>query len=322
MMSLRSLWTPQLEGGLFPAVPVPMTASGEIHQAALDAYVRHMANQPVAGVAVWAHTGRGLMLSPAQRKQVISSWRAGMPSSGMVVAGVGARPTPGASREELFASAVRMGEEALACGADLLLAYAPSYLRGAPDQGEAIVEYHQRLAALGAPLILFYLYEEAGGVSYSPAVLAQLFAIPQVVGIKMATLDSVMTFQDVANQIRTAHPDVVLITGEDRFLGYSLMCGARAALIGMGASCTAIQAELLQAHLAGDATHFLDLNRRVDRYAQVTFTRPMEGYIQRMLWSLVAEGVIPEEAACDPWGPTLTRADIDAVIQVTREVMQ
>ena len=42
------------------------------------------------------------------------------------------------------------------------------------------------------------------------------------------------------------HPDKLLITGEDRFLGYSLMMGARAALIGMGAALTDIQAQLLE----------------------------------------------------------------------------
>ncbi|MDF2630188.1 MAG: dihydrodipicolinate synthase family protein [Symbiobacteriaceae bacterium] len=320
-MSLRSDWTPYLKGGLFPAVPVPLTTDGRTHLEAQERYVRHMATQPVAGVAVWAHTGRGLLLAPEQRNQLMRSWRAGMVTGRHIIAGVGARPAPGQTRRQIFDAAVRMGEEALENGADMLMAYAPSYLRGAPDQDEAIVEYHRRLAALGAPLILFYLYEEAGGVSYSPAVLTELFKLPEVVGVKMATLDSVMTFQDVAAQIRQAgDPSLLLITGEDRFLGYSLMCGAEAALIGMGAACTTLQADLLRAHATGDAGAFLDLNRRVDRFAQITFTRPMEGYIQRMLWALVAEGVIPAEATFDPWGPAITQTEIDRIMQVTREV--
>jgi 4-hydroxy-tetrahydrodipicolinate synthase len=320
-MSLRSQWTPFLKGGLFPAVPVPLTADGKTHLEAQDRYVRHMASQPVAGVAVWAHTGRGLMLPPEQRNQIMRTWRAGIVTGRHIIAGVGARPAPGQARQQIFDQAVRMGEEALANGADILMAYAPSYLKGAPDQDAAIIEYHRRLAALGAPLILFYLYEEAGGVSYSPAVLAELFKLPEVVGIKMATLDSVMTFQDVAAQVRRAgDPDLLLITGEDRFLGYSLMCGAEAALIGMGAACTSLQTDLLKAHATGDAAAFLDLNRKVDRFAQVTFTRPMEGYIQRMLWALVAEGVVPAEATFDPWGPEITGEEIAAVMRVAREV--
>ena len=83
-----------------------------------------------------------------------------------------------------------------------------------------------------------------------PTVLDELLALPNVIGIKMATLDSVMTYQDVARHIQSRHPDKLLITGEDRFLGYSLRRGAQAALIGMGAVCTDLQAELMRAHFA------------------------------------------------------------------------
>ena len=41
----------------------------------------------------------------------------------------------------------------------------------------------------------------------------------------------------------------------------------------------------------------------VDDLAQHTFVAPMEGYIRRMLWCLRIQGVIPEDAAHDPWGP-------------------
>ena len=35
-----------------------------------------------------------------------------------------------------------------------------------------------------------------------------------------------MTFQDIARLVKTRAPGKLVITGEDRFLGYSLMCGA------------------------------------------------------------------------------------------------
>ena len=84
----------------------------------------------------------------------------------------------------------------------------------------------------------------------------------EVVGIKMATLDSVMTYQDVSRQLRERHPEKLFITGEDRFLGYSLRRGARAALIGMGAICCDLQAELIRAHAAGDASALSGAVRR------------------------------------------------------------
>jgi len=300
----------RLDGGLIPAVPVTLDERGRIHARAHDAYLRHMSDQPLAGVAVWAHTGRGLMLDRAMADAVLKDWRAALPG-GVVVAGAGAPPT--ADPSEATDRAVEMAERAARLGADALLAYAPAWLRGRDDRDRRIVEHHQRLARVGLPLVLFYLYEEAGGVSYSPPVLDELLSMPEAVGIKMATLDSVMTYQDVSRRLAEKHPDKLLITGEDRFLGYSLMRGARAALIGMGAACTRLQADLIRAHLDHDAARFLKLSRLVDILAEATFVKPMEGYIRRMLWVLVHQGVIPAEAAHDPWGPRLPQSEYEEV---------
>jgi 4-hydroxy-tetrahydrodipicolinate synthase len=178
---------------------------------------------------------------------------------------------------------------------------------------KAIVEHHQALAAIGLPLILFYLYEAAGGIAYSAAALAELLAHPAVLGVKLATLDSVITYQDTARLLAERFPDKLLLTGEDRFLGYSLRLGARAALIGMGAVLCSLQAELLGAHLRGDAGRFLALSDQADRLAESIFIRPMEGYVRRLLWALVHLGVIPLEAANDPWGPPLSRHEFEEV---------
>jgi 4-hydroxy-tetrahydrodipicolinate synthase len=215
---------------------------------------------------------------------------------------------------------MRMAEHALECGADMLMMYAPTLFRGLPDQDEHIVEHVRALAGLGAPLLLFYLYEAAGGISYTLDVLRQMFSLPEVVGIKMATLDSVMTYQDVAALVAEEFPDSVLITGEDRFVGYSLMWGATSALIGMASAVTAPQAALLDLYFSGRADEFLKLNRAVDEFSRVTFCRPMEGYIQRMLWCLADDGIIPEEAAFDPWAPAFPAAERQLVRRRAREL--
>lgn len=307
----------RLDGGLVPAVPVTLDGAGRLHAAAHDSYLRHMTGQPLAGVAVWAHTGRGLMLDRGTADAVLRDWRAALPDR-VVVAGAGA--PSGASPAEATRLSVEMAERAARLGADAVLAYAPAWLRGREEAGRLIVEHHRRLAAVGLPLVLFYLYEEAGGIGYPPAVLDELLSMPEVVGIKMATLDSVMTFQEVARRVAERHPDRLLITGEDRFLGYSLMRGARAALVGMGAACSRLQAGLIRAHVEGDAARFLELSRLTDMLAEATFVRPMEGYVRRMLWVLAHQGVIPLEAANDPWGPEPSREGYEEVGRVLNEL--
>jgi 4-hydroxy-tetrahydrodipicolinate synthase len=303
----------RIDRGLIPAVPVPFDADGRLAAPAQERYARYMAKEPIAGVAVWAHTGRGLRLDPDQRRQVLYTWRNLLGSEKVVVAGVGASHRGVTDPIAFVESTLAMAKDALDGGADALLVHPPTLFRGQPREPELVLEYHQRLAALGAPLILFYLYEAAGGILYSARILRSLLSLPEVVGIKLATLNSVITYQDVAGLIAAEYPKKLLITGEDRFLGYSLMCGACAALIGMGAACTKLQHDLMQSYFAGNGNEFLQLSERVDRLSQVLFVPPMEGYILRMLWALVHFGVLEAEFAHDPWGPPLDQSEFAAV---------
>jgi 4-hydroxy-tetrahydrodipicolinate synthase len=281
----------RLTGGLIPAVPVPFRGKN-LDAAGQRQYAEWMAAQPIAGVAVWAHTGRGPHLGPDIRRTVLDIWREAMPDK-VLVAG---------------AQDVGMAIEARRGKADAILAF---------PQANDTIAYHRRLGR-ELPVIAFYLYESAGGVAYDDRTLHGIMELPEVLGIKVATLDSVMTFQRVAAVLRQ-HPDKLLITGEDRFLGYSLLLGARAALIGMGAALPDVQADLVRACLAEDWSRFISLSDLCDRFSQTTFIQPMEGYIRRMLWAAAADGALPEDACDDPWGPPLPPGEREAVERAVRD---
>lgn len=300
-----------LAGGLVPAVPVMFDPEHRLHERAHEAYVSYMSSQPIAGVAVWAHTGRGLWLDDDTAHRVMRQWREAVADKPLI-AGVGA-PDRYANSQAATLATLAMAHAAAEYGADALLVYPPSWLKQHEQRDSLIVEHHEQLAKLGLPLVLFYLYEAAGGVRYTKTVLDELLTLPNVIGIKMATLDSVMTYQDVARHIQAQHPEKLLITGEDRFLGYSLRRGAKAALIGMGAVCSDLQAELIAAHVAGNAERFLELSDLIDQLAEVLFIDPMEGYIGRILYALARLGVISADAAHDPWGPALTAPELDNI---------
>ena len=281
----------RLAWSLIPAVPVPFRGH-ELADDALRGYARWMAGQPIAGVAVWAHTGRGPHLSAAQRRRVLQVWRDALPGK-IVVAGV---------------NSVDLAREARSHGADAVLAF---------PRADEPVGYHAALAR-ELPVIAFYLYEAAGGIAYDNRTLHALLQLPGLLGIKVATLDSVMTFQRIADLARP-YREKLLITGEDRFLGYSFTMGARAALIGMGAALTDLQAELVRAFREDNFGLFVRLSGILDRFAQATFTAPMEGYVRRMLWAAAAQGVIPDDACDDPWGPALDPAERDVVRRAVQD---
>jgi 4-hydroxy-tetrahydrodipicolinate synthase len=280
----------RLRNGLIPAVPVPFRG-GELAEEAQRAYASWMAAHPIAGVAVWAHTGRGRQLSGEQRHTVMQAWREALPDR-VIVAG---------AHDITTAIDARRGR------ADAILAF--------PTASDPVA-YHLRLSR-ELPVIAFYLYEAAGGVSYDDATLRAILTLPNVIGIKLATLDSVPTFERVAALVRTL-PGKLLITGEDRFLGDTIRFGADAALVGMGAALPDLQAALLRAASESDWERFATLSSLCDRFADATFGEPVEGYIQRMLWAAAADGALPDDACDDPWAPPLPEGERAQVVEAVR----
>lgn len=312
-----------IRGTVIPAVPVPFAADGTLDEELHDRYAAWMAGQHIGGIAVWAHTGRGMKLDPEQRDRVLRDWRAAVVGK-PIVCGVGVPesetlPTsPGLRTEAALRCAAAVATQALRGGAEAVLVHPPKALADLPDAADRIVEYHEAICAVGLPVIAFFLYEAAGGVSYSPELIERLLALDGVVGIKLATLDSVMTYQDVLATVGRV-PGALVITGEDRFLGYSLAAGASAALIGLGAAVTDCSVRLLQAKQSGQWDVFYQLTSAVDAFAQATFVVPMEGYVQRMLWALEADGVFSREAF-DPWSPALAPEERDRVFAAVRQL--
>ena len=280
----------RIRRGVIAAVPVPFSGT-RINESAQRRYAESMRTEPLAGVAVWAHTGRGPHLSPEQRRTVLEVWRECLPDK-VIVAG---------------ATDIGTAIDARRRGADALLIH---------PVADDPVRHHDRLSR-ELPGIVFWLYEAAGGVAYDDATLHALLDLPHVFGIKIATLDSVMTYQRLVRLVRE-HPGKLIITGEDRFLGYSMVAGADAALIGMAASVPGLPAALLQAQDAGDNTRFLSLTQAADAFAADTFCQPMEGYIRRMLWAAAVEGRIPPDACDDPWGPGLDTVEQERVAEAVR----
>ncbi|MGC4956416.1 dihydrodipicolinate synthase family protein [Actinomadura citrea] len=302
----------RLRGTLLPAVVTPMDRQGVVDHDALAAYAARIAAAPIGGVAVWAHTGRGLHLSADDRARVLTTWR--LATAAPIVAGVGvprsvSAPTLAAASDATVAMAVRAAE----LGADAVMVYPLAALREEPDGHGQAVRLHQRVASeSGLPLVGFLLHDEAGGYPYPPELIRDLLALPAMLGVKTATLDSAIGCQDAIWAGRGTGR--LSITGEDRMFGPSFMWGADTALVGIAAAQAALSADVLRAWTGRDHTAFVEASDRLDRFAAATFYAPIEGYVQRMLWAAVWEGLIPEAAAHDPYGPALPSSERDRVI--------
>ncbi len=308
----------QLRGTLLPAVVTPMSTDGVIAYDALTAYASAIAAEPIGGVAVWAHTGRGLYLSAADRSKVLEAWR--QATDLPIVAGVGVpRSTTAQDLQEAADATVAMALHAADGGADAVMVYPLAALGEMPDGHAQAVALHERVAAeSGLPLVGFYLHGEAGGYPYPPELIRDLLSLPSMLGVKTATLDRAIGCQDAIWAGRGTGK--LLITGEDRMFGPSFMWGADTALVGIAAAQVELSAALLRTWTSGDHTGFLTASDRLDRFAAATFYAPIEGYVQRMLWAAVWEGLIPEDAAHDPYGPDLPAGECELVIRCLEQL--
>jgi 4-hydroxy-tetrahydrodipicolinate synthase len=252
------------------------------------------------------------------------SWREALGPAKLIVTAVGARVRgellPDKQVRVFIRDALTMGEEAALLGADVLLADVPAAFRDTPECEQHTFEYHKALSGIGRPLIVRYRHQMTGGPCYSAALLRRLLALPAVAGLTTTALDSVTAYQDLARMMRDEFPELTLISGEDRFLGYTLMCGAEAALVALGAAWTGPQVELVSAWLRGEVKRFVELNRKADAFAEAIFATPVEGCLQRLLWALTLAGIVPANAARDPWAPKLPRSQFIHLKRVLAEI--
>ncbi len=274
------------------AMLTPFDASGAPDLAAAGPYAAGLVADGIGALAVGAHTGRGLHLTAAQRHELVRVVRSAVDVP--LVAGIGCAGD-GPAEETL----VRAGTEMAAAGADALLVYPVP--RHAHDD---IAALHGRLAReTGLPVVAFVLYEAASGHRYDLDLCRRLVATDGVLGLKAAVLDDAVTCQDLLAACRAERPDTILLTGEDRMLGPSLMWGADAALVGIAAALPRVTIDVLSAWTDGRHTDFVHASRIADALGALVFRPPVDTYVQRMAWLAAWEGRLPAELCHDPVSP-------------------
>jgi 4-hydroxy-tetrahydrodipicolinate synthase len=266
--------------GLIPATVLPMDANGRIDEPALRLYIAWVVAQGPVALAINVDTGEGPHLTHDEKVRVLGIVRevTDLP----IVAGLA-----GPSTE----AAVRQAKDFKAAGADALLVFPiPAYL-SEPLDVRVPVAYHEAVASVGLPLILFQLQPALGGLNFEPDTLRALASIDGVVAIKEASFDA-RRFVDVARLLEDLPRPITLLTGNDNFILESFMLGATGALIGFGAVMTREQVEMIDAWKAGRIDEARALGRRVQRLADVVFAAPVGDYRVRLKECLKILGVL------------------------------
>jgi 4-hydroxy-tetrahydrodipicolinate synthase len=257
--------------GLIPATVLPMHA---------DRYIGWVAVQGPVALAINVDTGEGPHLTHDEKVRVLRVVRevTDLP----IVAGLAGPSTD---------AAVRQAKDFHAAGADALLVFPiPAYL-SQPLDTRVPVRYHEAIAQVGLPLILFQLQPALAGLNYEADTLQAMAAVEGVVAIKEASFDA-RRFVEVATLLKDLPRPITLLTGNDNFILESFILGATGALIGFGAVMTREQVEMIDAWRAGRIEEARALGRRVQRLADVVFAPPVGDYRVRLKECLRILGVL------------------------------
>lgn len=274
--------------GLIPATVLPMDADGQIDEPALRSYLGWVVAQGPVALAINVDTGEGPHLTHDEKVRILRIVRevTDIP----IVAGLA-----GPSTE----AAVRQARDFKAAGADALLCFPiPAYL-SQPLNPRVPVAYHQAIADVGLPLILFQLQPALAGVNFDNDTLAAMAAVDGVVAIKEASFDA-RRFVDTARLLEQLPRKITLLTGNDNFILESFLLGATGALIGFGAVMTREQVDMIAAWQRGDTETAMALGRRVQRLADVVFAAPVGDYRVRLKECLRILGVLDNATVRKP----------------------
>ncbi len=266
--------------GLIPATVLPMNPDGSIDEAGLRSYISWVVEQGPVALAINVDTGEGPHLSHDEKLRVLQI--VDEVTDIPIVAGLAGPSTD---------AAVRQAKEFAQAGADAFLVFPiPAYL-SEPLDVRVPVKYHEAIAEVGLPLILFQLQPALAGLNFEPDTLRAMASVEGVVAMKEASFDA-RRFVDTARLLEELPRPITLLTGNDNFILESFILGATGALIGFGAVMTREQVDMIEAWRGGRIDEARALGRRVQRLADVVFAKPVGDYRVRLKECLVALGVL------------------------------
>lgn len=266
--------------GLIPATVLPMFADGSIDDDGLRSYISWVVDQRPIALAINVDTGEGPHLTHEEKVHVLEVVRGTTDTP--IIAGIAGPST---------AAAVRQATEFKAAGADGFLVFPiPAYL-SEPLDPRVPVAYHEAIAEVGLPLIIFQLQPALAGLNFEPDTLRAMASVEGVVAIKEASFDA-RRFVDTARLLEELPRPITMLTGNDNFILESFMLGATGALIGFGAVMTGEQVAMIEAWRDGRLDEARALGRRVQRLADVVFARPVGDYRVRLKECLRILGVL------------------------------
>jgi 4-hydroxy-2-oxoglutarate aldolase len=198
--------------GIFPPIPTPFDAAGELDLEALAFNFKKWDPYPIAGYVILGTNGEFPYLSEPEKLAYLEAARKHIPPGKLFLAGVGCESTH---------STVTLVKKVAALGADVALLITPSYYKSKMD-GAALAHYYQAVSDASPIPVSIYNMPANTNVDMSAELIIKLSQHPNIIGVK----DSSGNLAKLGEILRYARPGFQVLAGSAGFLYPALCLGA------------------------------------------------------------------------------------------------
>jgi len=165
--------------GIFPPIPTPFDANGEVDIAALAENLAWWNQFALSGVAVLGSNGEAVLLDDVEKLRMIEAVRMRVPEDRTMIVGTGCPSTR---------TTISLTRAAADAGGDYALILPPSYYKGLMTFD--VLERHFRAVADTAPIpVILYNMPACTGIDLSAELIVALADHGNIIGLKDSSGD-------------------------------------------------------------------------------------------------------------------------------------
>ena len=198
-------------GGIFPPVPTPFDAAGNVALQALVENLERWNGYGLAGYVVLGSNGEVVYLTEEEKLRVWQAARQAIPSDKVMIAGTGCEST-----RQTF----RLTERAAEAGADVALVLTPHYF-DAKMTASSLIQHYQAVADASPIPVLLYNVPKFTHVDMDVEAVACAAQHPNIIGLK----ESGGNIAKLAEVVRLTGPDFQVLAGSASFFFAGLTLG-------------------------------------------------------------------------------------------------
>ena len=224
--------------GIFAPVATTFGDDGEFDLKGFRSNLDWYATSPLDGVVILGSNGEYALLDGDEKLRLIETGVEAIGGRKVVMAGTGTESTRGT---------IALTKQAAALGIDFALVVTPHYYKPRYDHAAYLAHFQAVAEASPVPVVV-YVMAAYTGVDLSSALVAELSAHPNIVGVK----DSGGNVPKVAEMISRAAPGFGVLAGSASFLYPALCLGATGGIVALGNVAPAECREIARCYRAGD----------------------------------------------------------------------